>query len=177
MSRTYEIVDKDNNVHIVGQGAIDGGVLLRGFRLKSNEEAERLRAEDPDIIPQLQTEGAQFKSPIPKDVNELAKELANKTSVEEETKPDFEYALSLDESGLDKYAEQFGCKLDGRHSLNTLREQFAKFCDVEWEAPVIKTDGIPEDLKCPHCKATARSKASYINNHGDNCIRNIKPKK
>ncbi len=46
------------------------------------------------------------------------------------------------------------------------------------ETPKKKTDevssAIPSDLKCPYCGAKARTKASYIKNHDQNCHRRLK---
>jgi len=42
--------------------------------------------------------------------------------------------------------------------------------------PKAEEPEVPEDLKCPHCNATARTKKSYLNNHGTSCVRYVKTK-
>lgn len=62
------------------------------------------------------------------------------------------------------------------------KEEGEKELKVELEDKSIKEPieetkvDVPENLKCPHCGATARTEKSYIKNHGDNCARKIETK-
>lgn len=166
MSKTYEITNGDETL-TVNQKTIDGGILNRGFRLVNAPAQETVVPTDVLVEEEISTVERQ----VPKDVNAIMKE-----EPKPKAKPDFHYALTLDASDFDKYAAKFGCKLDGRKALNTLHQEFADFCGIDWVAPKVRVSDIPEDYLCPHCGTKARSKASYINNHGDKCHRNLKTK-
>ncbi|AUS02048.1 hypothetical protein NVP3058O_130 [Vibrio phage 3.058.O._10N.286.46.B8] len=171
MTKEYEITDGETTM-VVGQKAIDGGILERGFRLTSEEPTNTNHIEDKTDDSNTVVESKVPKKELAKNVNEIVKE-----PVVEQPKPDFKHALTLSESELDKYAAEFDCKLDGRKSLNDMRETFAQHFDFEWTKPeeVKKTD-LPEDLLCPHCGTKARTEKSYKNNHGDKCYKALKVK-
>ena len=184
MTKEFEVTDGKKTI-TVGLKAIEGGILTRGFHLTDKKLEAEIRATEPYLLPSIETDTKQNDTKVvvtgtvessnvaskepAKDVNELVKEPIAPTP-----KPDFEYALTLVESELDKYAATFGCNLDGRKSLTKLRTEFAEFCGVEWNAPEEdKASDLPEDLECPHCGTKARSEKSYIKNHGDKCYKAI----
>lgn len=189
MSKEYEITNGTETM-VVGWKTIEGGILQRGFQLKDEKLEAELMASHPSLFPDddesseetvLTTEKVeQTNSSVPvkepaKDVNEIVKD-----KEEPKAKPDFKHALTLNESDLDKYAATFGCELDGRRSLESLRATFAEFCGVEYTAPQEDADknktDVPADLVCPHCKTKARSEKSYKNNHGAKCYKALKVK-
>lgn len=180
MEQTYEITNGTKTM-VVGLKTIEGGILRRGFHLTDEKLEAKLKADEPYLFPsdddELKetveppvTQTTDSKVPVKepaKDVNQVVKD-----PVVPEPKPDFEHALTLEEADLDKYAAKFGCKLDGRNTLDTMRTDFAEFCGVEWIAPTKEVNSeLPDDLLCPHCGTKARTEKSYRKNHGDKCFR------
>lgn len=189
MTKEFKITD-GKTTSVVGYKTIEGGILRRGFRLTDEKQEAEIRATEPDLLPsdedeievetkvevETVTEPETFNVPAKepaKDVNEI---VADKPAPA--PKPDFEHALTLNEAELDKYASTFGCKLDGRKALDTLREEFAEFCGITWEKPEqVESNGdLPKDLLCPHCGTKARTEKSYNNNHGDKCFKALNVK-
>mgnify|MGYP000106075629 FL=1 len=190
MTKEFEITDGKTTT-VVGYKTIEGGILLRGFRLTDEKQEAEIRATEPDLLPsdedeievetkvdaatvtepkaptEPETSNVPVKEPA-KDVNEIVADTPAPAPT-----PDFEYALTLNETELDKYASTFGCKLDGRKALDTLRGEFAEFCGITWEKPEqVESNGdLPKDLLCPHCGTKARTEKSYNNNHGDKCFK------
>jgi len=75
-----------------------------------------------------------------------------------------------DKVELDEFAEEHNVELDRRQSKEDMMEELEETLEAKAE------EGIPEDLKCPHCGSTARTKKSYEKNHGVNCHRYLKTK-
>lgn len=187
MTKEYKITNGTETI-VVGWKTIEGGILRRGFRLTDEKQEAEVRATHPDLFSietdedEVVTEKEVVTEPLisnvpkkepAKDVNEIVK-----APPETEPKPDFEHALTLNEAELDKYAATFGCKLDGRKALDTLRAEFAEFCGIMWEKPeqVESNPNLPTDLVCPHCGTKARTEKSYNNNHGDKCFKALNVK-
>lgn len=177
MTKTFIITDGKKEVE-VGMKIIEGGILHRGFTLVNPSDADYIKSVSPSDLPSTEEESKVIEPKKTYGANELHKISEDEVKAKKEAskaKPDFGYALTLSNKELDKYAEGFGCKLDGRKSLEDNRVIFAKHIGIDYEPLPQIRESVPEDLKCPHCGSKAKTKASYIKNHGDNCIRAMTP--
>lgn len=73
-----------------------------------------------------------------------------------------------DESGASKVAAEVK-KVEVKANVEVTKPEPIKPIIEEVIEEEPKSD-LPEDLKCPHCNSKARTEASYIKNHGDNCF-------